>query len=344
MPRVRCPKHGVKQVPVPWAEAGSRFTAMFEMLVLRWLREASLSAVSKQFSIGWTAIAGVQQRAVRRGLKRRIFEQGRELPEHLGIDETSFQKRHEYVTVVCDQLEGHVTHVADGRSGEAVAEYLKCFSLEERRAVKTVAMDMWQAYISAVETWIPDAGTKICFDKFHVAQHLGQAVDRVRREEHRQFRKEGSSPLTGTKHLWLSRAAGLSVDRQELIASLKTIATRTARAWALKEAGMSAWRYSSRQWARAALKRWYSWAIRSRLEPMKRVARMIKSHFEGIVNAIFHGMTNARAEGINSRIQWIKYTARGFRNRSRFRTAIYFHLGGLDMTPEVIKPIGFHTS
>ena len=106
---------------------------------------------------------------------------------------------------------------------------------------------------------------------------------------------------------------------------------------------MSAWKYRSRYWARAALKRWYSWAIRSRLEPMKRVARMIKSHLEGIVNAIFHGMTNARAEGINSRIQWIKYTARGFRNRSRFRTAIYFHLGGLDMTPEVIKPIGFHT-
>ena len=77
---------------------------------------------------------------------------------------------------------------------------------------------------------------------------------------------------------------------------------------------------------------------------MRRVARMVKGHLEGLVNVIHHGVTNARAEGINSRIQWIKYTARGFRNRSRFRRAIYFHLGGLNMTPESLQPIAFHTS
>ncbi len=107
---------------------------------------------------------------------------------------------------------------------------------------------------------------------------------------------------------------------------------------------MDAWRYRSRHWARAALLSWHSWAIRSRLEPMRRVARMIKGHLEGLVNAIHHGVTNARAEGINSRIQWIKYTARGFRNRDRFRRAIYFHLGGLNMAPETLEPIAFHTT
>ena len=107
---------------------------------------------------------------------------------------------------------------------------------------------------------------------------------------------------------------------------------------------MDAWRYRSERWARAALKKWYGWAIRSRLEPIKKVARMVKKHLDGIVNAIVHGITNARSEGINSRIQWIKYTARGFRNRERFRNAIYFHLGGLDMTPEALKPIQLHTS
>lgn len=343
VPRVRCPKHGVKQISVPWSDPGSGFTALFESLVLRWLKEASIKAVAQQFGLSWNVVSGMQDRAVRRGLKRRIFEQGRELPRHMGIDETSFQKRHEYVTVVCDQDEDSVVHIADGRSTEAVTEYLSCFSYKERRKVKTVAMDMWQAYISAIEQWIPDSERKICFDKFHMAQHLGKAVDQVRRGEHRRMSQEGPSPLKGTKHLWLTRAEGLSEARLQLIASLKAVATKTARAWALKEHGMAAWQHRGRVWARVALERWYSWAIRSRLEPIKKVARMVKNRLEGLVNAIYHGVTNARAEGINSRIQWIKYTARGFRNRDRFRSAIYFHLGRLDMTPECLKPIHVHT-
>lgn len=343
VPRVRCKKHGVQQIPVPWAEPGSSFTALFEVLVIRWLREASLSAIAKQFGLGWTALAGIQQRAVRRGIKRRVFEEGSTLPQHLGIDETSFQKRHEYVTVIGDQDEGHVVHVADGRGKESVSEYLKGFDEAARSRVKTVAMDMWPAYISVVEELIPGAERKICFDKFHVAQHLGNAVNKVRSQEHRRLSKEGDSPLKGTRYLWLTKGSGLSKARRQLIESLKRVAVKTSRAWALKEHCMAAWKHRGKIWARAALLRWYSWAIRSRLEPVKKVARMIKSHLEGVVNAIYHRVTNARAEGINSRIQWIKYTARGFRNRDRFRTAIYFHLGGLDMTPEVLKPIELHT-
>ena len=343
VPRVRCRHHGVKQVPVPWADPGSGFTALFEMLVMRWLREASVSAVAKQFALSWSTLDRIQQRAVRRGLTRRILEQGRELPQRLGIDETSFQKRHEYVTVISDQEAGCVVHVADDRDQEAVTEYLSAFEEAERSTIKTVAMDMWPAYISAVEEWIPGAERKICFDKFHIAQHLGKAIDKVRAEVNRRLSKEGDSSLKGTKHLWLYRAEGLSEERLQQIAALKRVAKKTARAWALKEHGMAAWKHRAKIWARAALTRWYSWAIRSRLEPIKKVARMIKSHLEGVVNAIYHRVTNARAEGINARIQWIKYTARGFRNRERFRTAIYFHLGGLDMTPEALKPIQFHT-
>lgn len=344
VPRVRCREHGVRQVAVPWSEPGSRFTAMFEAWVLRWLQEASISAVAELFGLSWNAIDRIQRRAVRRGIKRRALEQEQELPAHLGIDETSFQKRHEYVTVICDQDTGAVVHVADGRSAAAVKTYLESFPESSRAAVVTVAMDMWKAYISAVEEMIPGAETKICFDKFHVAQALGKAVDQVRRQEHRRLAETGDSPLTGTKHLWLRRGDDLPAERLALLKKLERIAVKTARAWALKERGMLAWHRRSRAWARMTLERWYSWAIRSRLEPMKRVARMIKRHLAGIVNAIHHGVTNARAEGINARIQWIKYTARGFRNRERFRNAIYFHLGGLDMTPEVLQPIRIHTT
>ena len=344
VPRVKCLEHGIHQVQVPWADRRSKFTAMFEARVIRWLQEASISAVAELFGMSWNAVDGIQQRAVRRGLKRRSFERGRRLATRLGVDETSFQKRHEYVTVVCDQDRGFVEHVADGRKTEVLEDYFKAFEESERASVKTIAIDMWQGYITAIRRWIPEAERKICFDKFHVAQHLGQAVDRVRREENRELKSAGSSVLKGTRHRWLWSSTKLSRERLAELASLSKVARKTGRAWAIKEAGMDAWRYRSRHWARAALKRWYSWAIRSRLEPMKKVARMVKRHLEGIVNAIHHGVTNARSEGINSRIQWIKYTSRGFRNRDRFRNAIYFHLGGLDMTPEALKPIQFHTS
>ena len=344
VPRVKCSKHGVKLVQVPWADRHSKFTALFESRVIRWLQEASITAVADLFGLSWTAVDGIQKRAVRRGLKRRCFESGRTLPERIGIDETSFQKRHEYVTVACDQEEGTVVYVADGRKGEVVEEYLASFDASERASVKTVAMDMWQGYITAVERWIPGAQEKICFDKFHIAQHLGRAVDQVRREEHRALQSQDITVLKGTRYTWLWNASSLSPQRRSELAALRKVAVKTGRAWAIKETGMDAWRYRSERWARAALKKWYGWAIRSRLEPIKKVARMVKKHLDGIVNAIVHGITNARSEGINSRIQWIKYTARGFRNRERFRNAIYFHLGGLDMTPEALKPIQLHTS
>ena len=266
------------------------------------------------------------------------------LPRRLGIDETSFQKRHEYVTVVCDQDEGHIVHVADSRKGELVEKYLESFDEAERASVETVTMDMWQGYMPAARKWIPGAEKKICFDKLHMAQHLGQAVDKVRRVEHRLLREQGSSALQGTRHLWLWASPNLTRRQKGERAGLKAVATKTARAWAIKGTGMDAWRYRSRHWATNALKKWYSWAIRSRLEPIKKVARMVKRHEYGILNAILPRVTNARSAGMSSRIQWIKYTARGFRNRERFRDAIYFHLGGLDMTPEVLEPIRTHTS
>jgi transposase len=340
VPRVKCGKHGVKQMPVPWADRGSRFTALFEMLVISWLQQASISAVAELFGLSWNVVDRIMKTAVRRGLKR----QRRKLPVHMGIDETSFQKRHEYVTVVCDQDEGHVVHVADGRGADTVEEYLSDFDEADRAKVETVAIDMWPPYIRSVEKLIPGAEKKICFDKFHMAQHLGNAVDKVRREEHRRLKREGCDALKGTRYLWLANSEYLTMEGGEELERLRTVAEKTGRAWALKEMAMGAWRYRSRAWARTTLLDWYNWAVRSRLEPMRQTAKTVKRHLEGLVNAIYHRVTNARAEGINSRIQWIKYTGRGFRNRERFRRAIYFHLGGLKMAPETLEPIVFHTT
>jgi transposase len=329
VPRIQCSKHGIKQVKVPWAEENSRMTAMFESLVIDWLRDAgSISAVANMMNLSWDEVNGVMQRAVKRGLLRRPEV----LPVDICIDETSFQKRHEYVTVVSDR-HGAVVKVLDGRKQEDLEAFFAQFPPEKRAAVQTVAMDMWPAFINAVVNQIPCGAEKVCFDKFHVAKHLGEAVDKVRKEENKLLLAAGDKQLKNTRYLWLSRLENLKPESRRQLEKLRQEKLKTAKAWSLKELAMDIWKYRVRDLAIDAWSQWLSWAMHSRLEPVKQVARMVREHLTGILNAMEHGVTNARAEGINSVIQWLKYAARGFRNRERFRNAIYFHLGALDLYP-----------
>jgi transposase len=331
VPRISCPEHGVITVQVPWSEPGSGFTALFEALVINWLKEASLAAVSRQLGLSWNAIDRIMQRAVDRGLERRTIMQ----PEHIGVDETSFRKRHDYVTVVSDGSK--VLYVCDDRNQTGLAGYYEGLSEEQIAAIKSVSMDMWPAYIRATLDAIPDADEKIAFDKFHVAKYLGEAVDKVRRVEHRALLAEGRTDLVRSKHQWLRNPNNMSHKQWREFKDLRESTLRTARAWAIKEFAMSLWHYSSRTWAIKAWKRWLSWAVRCRLGPVKKVAQTIKKHLWGIINAIVMKVDNGGAESINSRIKMIKVRSRGFRNKTRFRNAIYFHLGGLDLYPAGIK-------
>jgi transposase len=333
VPRVECPEHGVVQVAVPWADEGSRFTALFEALVIDWLLEASFAAVARQLRMTWDEVAGIQERAVRRGLARRE----RKPPERIGVDETSFQKRHEYVTTVNDLDAGVVLYVADDRKQESLDAFYEGLGEEGCAQLETVVMDMWAPYIASTRAHVPDAEAKLVFDKFHVAKHLGDAVDRVRREENRELRAEGDERLVKTKYLWLRNPDRMSGPQWREFAPLRSSRLRVARAWAIKESAMLLWGYVKRGWAERMWERWYGWAIRSRLEPVKRVARMIKKHWQGVLNAATTNVTNALAEGLNSKIQWIKRKACGYRNRERFRNAIYFHLGGLDLYPDALR-------
>ena len=330
VPRVECGEHGTRQVAVPWAERGSRFTAFFEALVIDWLREASFTAVARQVGLSWDQVAGIQDRAVRRGLARREHRS----PHRIGVDETSFQRRHEYVTTVNDLDAGEVLYVADERKREVLDAFYQVLGEEGCARLEAVAMDMWGPYLASTRAHVPDADSKIVFDKFHIAKHLGDAVDRVRRQEHRELRGKGDNRLARTKYHWLQNPLAMSRRRWQELNELRSGRLRVARAWAIKEEAMTLWGYQRRGWAERGWRRWYDWAIRSRLEPIKRVARMIKAHWSGVINAATTGITNARAEGLNSKIQWIKRMACGYRNRERFRNAIYFHLGGLDLYPE----------
>ena len=208
LPRVQCERHKVKQVAAPWSESGSRFTALFEALVIDWLREANTAAVAQQMGLSWDEVDGIMQRAVQRGLERREVQ----APQRIGVDETSFQKRHEYVTVVND-LDGHVLHVADGRGKESLEEFYKQFDREQLAGIKTVAMDMWEPYIRVTTQYVADAQEKIAFDKFHVAGHLGDAVDRVRRAEHRRLAGADDQRLKGSRYRWLTNPENMDEER-----------------------------------------------------------------------------------------------------------------------------------
>jgi transposase len=334
VPRVQCPEHGVLQVKVPWAEPGSAFTALYEALVIDWLREATIKAVAEHLRLSWDEVDGIQARAVARGLERR----GHQAPTRIGVDETSFQKRHEYVSVVTDQATGNVVHVADDRKQETLEAFFETMTEAERALIESVAMDMWGPYIAAVKAKVPDAEAKIAFDKYHVASHLGEAVDKVRRAEHRALVAEGDETLKGTKHTWLMNPDNMSEERKSDLQRLSGLVRKTSRAWAIKETAMRLWGYRSKGWARRMWKGWLGWAFRSRLEPMRAKARMVRKHLEGILNAVVSRTTNALAESVNAKIQAVKRRACGFRNRERFRNAIYFHCGGLDLYPASVRP------
>ena len=333
VPRVSCSDHGVVQIDVPWAEPNSGFTALMEALVIDWLRESSISAVARRMRLTWDQIDGVMQRAVRRGLLRRT----KRTVKHVAVDETSFQKRHEYVTVVSDQ-NGGVLHVGDGRTQEALDAYWRSLDAESLAALESVAMDMCQAYIQSTLRHVPDAPSKIAFDRFHVARAINVAVDEVRRREHRELAAAGNPTLKRTKYVWLTNPEDHNELQGAIFELLNDIGLKVARAWAMKETARGLWNYVTRGWAKRAWDKWIGWAMRSRLEPMKRAAKMVKAHLWGILNAIVLKVTNARAESINAKIQWIKSTACGFRNRQRFKNAIYFHCGNLDLYPATLRP------
>ncbi|MEO0630118.1 MAG: ISL3 family transposase, partial [Planctomycetota bacterium] len=329
VPRVRCPEHGVRQVTVPWGDPGSRFTAAFEAYAIGWLLEAPVAAVSRRLRVSWDQVDGIMQRAVQRGLARRD-----ELaPRRIAVDETSFRKRHDYVTVVTDIDTGAVRYVADNRRTESLMDFFDQFDPSELVEIEAVSMDMWKPYIAATAHFLPRADEKICFDRFHVAKHLGDAVDRTRRGEHKALMAEGDRTLVGTKYTWLRNVGHLEASTRRGFEAIRRVAIKTARAWSIREAAKGLWSYKSRTWAKKAWDRWLAWARRCRLPHVVRVAKMVSEHFYGILNAVVLGVTNAVAESVNSKIQRVKRMACGFRNRERFKTAIYFHLGGLNLTP-----------
>lgn len=324
-PRIDCPEHGALVVRLPWAEANSRFSSLFEALAIDWLGVASQSAVARNLRLSWDEIHAIMERAVRRGLARRSAEP---VP-YIGVDEKAARKGHNYLTIVNDLQRSRVLYVAQERTKASLDGFWPTLSHEQRDSVRAVTVDMWDPFVNSIRTNVPTAA--VVYDKFHIAKHLGEAVDLVRRGENRALRSVGDARLIGTKYDWLKNPASFTPSDWRDFRVLRESDLKTARAWALKESAMRFFDYRYEGVARRYFTQWYFWATHSRLKPLLKVARMLKGRFENVITYLKHRITNATSESLNARIQWVKFTARGYRNIKNFITAIYFHCGGLDL-------------
>ena len=328
VPRANCPEHGVKTMAVPWAEPQGRFTLLFERFVIDvLLASASVSHASELLGLGWETVHEIMQRAVARGMERRQLEG----LKHLGMDEKSFKRGQSYVTLLTDLDQSRVLDVVEDRTKEAAAKAWATLSPEQKQEVEAVAVDMWEPFIQTVQQEVPDAD--VVHDKFHVSKYLNEAVDKVRRQEHKQLMAEGDETLKGSRQLWLYNPQNFSEEQGSEFSKLKDLNLKVARAWAAKELFSKFWEYEQEGWARRFFKDWYGWVSRSRMNPVIDVAQMLKRHLENLLNYLKHRITNAVTEGLNSKIQSIKSAARGFRNFQNYRTRILFFCGKLNLYP-----------
>jgi len=333
VPRVNCPTCGVKQVRVAWAEDSSRFTELFEAFAIQVLKAVRSKVQAQSLTeLSWDQVDRVTERAVARGLNRRSLQD----LTYLGLDEKSFGKGHNYVSVLHDVAGRRVLEVVPERTRKAADALWTAIPEAQRQGLAAIAVDMWEPYLEATRAAVPQAA--IVHDKFHCAKELNKAVDLVRRREHRELKREGDATLIKTKYLWLKNPRNWTEHQREHFHSLKLDTLKVGRAWAIKEAFADFWDYHYAGSARKFFDRWYFWATHSRLLPIILAAKTLKRHLSGLLAYTKHRITNAVAEATNATIQLIKANARGYRNFAQYRIAILFHCGKLDLYPTCCAP------
>ncbi len=228
---------------------------------------------------------------------------------------------------------GTVEAIAEGSDTQAGNACFSQLSEQQRSSVQAIAMDMSAAYVKSAKQCIPLAEEKIVHDRFHVMKLVTEAVDRVRRIENKILLREGDDRLKGTRFLWLTSQDNLTDQQKERFDAAYHRQLNTGKAWAYKEMLRELWDHSTVASAKDWFTQWYRRVIHTNLAPLKKVARTIRERIDHVVSYCKHEITNAVAEGINSKVQSIKRRVGGFRNRENYKTAIYFYCGGLDLHP-----------
>ena len=322
-PRTKCARCGERLWVPPWGREQSGFTMLFEAFVIALAKEMPISQIGELVGEHDTRI----WRIVRFHVARAHAKKDYSLVTRIGCDETSSRKGHNYVTVFADMSKGEVMFVTQGKDSGTVKAFAEELPKHQARAeqIKEITIDMSPAFISGVSENLPEAS--ITFDKFHVIQALNKAQDEVRRMEQKQ-----NPLLTGSRYVWLRNPESLTIKQKKQLETLCYENLKTSKVYQMKLTFQDIYRIIREpEAAEKAIKKWLSWAVRSRLEPIKRFAKMIKTHFDGIMRYFTSRLTSGAMEGINSRIQEIKRRARGFRNIDNFISIIYLEAAGLKL-------------
>ena len=321
-PRITCPDCGVKQIAVPWARAGSGFTLLFEALAMTLMTAMPVAAAAR--------LVGEHDTRMWRVLHHWV-EQARERADYadvkrVAIDETAARRGHDYVSLFVDIDQRRVLFVTEGRGAdtvEAFADDLEAHNGDASR-IKQVCIDMSAAFVKGVTDNLTEA--EITFDKFHAVKLVNDAVDKVRRAESKR-RPE----LKRSRYLWLRNEPSLSAEARANLAALTRLHLKTVRAYQIRLAFQELYRQPNWDWGALFLDRWYSWAIRSRLEPIKEAARTVMRHRDGILAWFDSQIANGLIEGINSLIQAAKAKARGYRSTRTLKAITYLIAGKLHL-------------
>jgi transposase len=324
VPRVKS-SQGVKTIEVPWADSFERHTYLFERLAIDLLKATkNQTQTAKLLRCGFNVINRIIHRSVERGMKRRPKDVAF---SHLSIDEKSFKRGHQYVTVLSSPLAGCVIDIAQGRDIKATKSLLeKVITPDNRQAVETVSIDMWKAYLNSVEQVLPQA--KVVHDRFHLIKYLNDAIDKVRRREVKQ-----QEALKNSRFVLLKNKENLTDKQQIIFEHIQAANYQVSKAWRAREDFKDIFGSQTLEQAFGLFIKWGASVLRSNIKELIKVAKMFNNHIRGVINALTTSFSNAMAERLNGKIQEIKTAGRGYRTFQNFRNAILFFHGGLNLYP-----------
>lgn len=327
VPRVKCARCGkVSQVKVPWAQPGSRFTLLFEALVVGLAPLMSVAGLARQLRVGDDPL----WRILRHHVQNARCHESHAGVELVGVDETAAKRGRKYLSVFFDLTADRLPYAVEGRSREVFGQFARD-SVEHGgtpEAIRRVSMDMSAAYQAGAAEQLLQA--MVCFDRFHVVALASEALDTVRRAE-----QKGALELKGCRWGLLEAPARWNDQQWDRMHWLQRSNLKTARAWRLKEALRAIYRTAaSPDEAAPLLLRWHSWARRCRLEPFKKLAQTLKKHREGVLNGIHDACHNGKLEAMNRALQETRARARGHHRAECFITMAYLIAGKLTHLPK----------
>lgn len=328
--RLACPKCGSpKTERVPWAAHAAWHTYDFEDLVAYHAQQTSTTRAAELMRVSWPTVGEIVRRVVARKLPPDILDGVR----RIGIDELSYRKHHEYVTVVVDHDRRRVVWSAPGKSGDTVRAFFAALGAERTKQLELVSIDMSSAYIAAVKECAPHA--RVAFDRFHVQRLAQDALDEVRRALQRELEPDSDArrAMKKTRFVLQKRTRNMTGMDAFKLADVARENAPLYRAYLMKEKLATLLDTVDPSAARTMLHAWCNATVRSRVAPFVRAARTIRKHIDGIVAYVETGLNNGRVEGLNGKIRVLTRRAFGFHDVWSLLSMITLCCSGLQLTP-----------